>query len=283
MRFERAGLTFDVIDAGPPGGEVIVLLHGFPETSRSWDEVIPPLVDAGYRVLAPDQRGYSPAARPAGRRAYVMAELEADVLALAGRARADRVHVAGHDWGGAVAWALAAHHPDRVASLTSVSTPHPAAMAAAMVRSTQAMRSWYMLLFQLPWLPERLIGPRLEEGLRGGGLPERYARIYAGVLKQPGALTAALNWYRALPFERRPIGPVSVPTTLLWTDGDRYLTRTAAELTARWVTGAYRAELVPGVSHWVPETAPETVAAVVLERVRGAGQADTEVRQAGGG
>ena len=273
-RFERAGLTFDVRDAGPEGAEVVVLLHGFPETSRSWDDVVPVLVAAGYRVLAPDQRGYSPAARPAGRRAYVLSELVADALALGTRSGAERFHVVGHDWGAAVAWGLAAAHPDRVASLTAVSAPHPAAMAQAMVRSNQALRSWYMLLFQLPGLPERLLASRLEDGLRRDGLPERFARAYADALAQPGALTAALNWYRAVPLERRRVDPVAAPTTFVWSTGDRFLTRTAAELTARWVSGPYRAEVLEGLSHWLPETAPEVVARIVLDRMhdRGDGQ-----------
>jgi pimeloyl-ACP methyl ester carboxylesterase len=270
-RFERAGLTFDVSDAGPDGGEVVVLLHGFPETSRSWDDVLPLLVAGGCRVLAPDQRGYSPAARPAGRRAYVLSELVADALALGTRSGAERFHVAGHDWGAAVAWALAARHPDRVASLTALSAPHPAAMAQAMVRSTQALRSWYVLLIQLPGLPERLFGPRLEDGLRRDGLPARFARTYADALAQPGALTAALNWYRAIPLERHRVGPVTVPTTFVWSTGDRVLTRTAAELTARWVTGPYRVEVLEGLPHWLPETAPGPVAQIVLDRVRDAG------------
>jgi pimeloyl-ACP methyl ester carboxylesterase len=268
-RFERAGLTFDVQDSGPRDGEVIVLLHGFPETSASWDAVVPALVAAGYRVLAPDQRGYSPAARPASRRAYVMAELEADIVALASRAGAREIHVAGHDWGGVVAWALAAHHPDRVASLTVFSTPHPAAMSRAMMRTAQAWRSWYLLLFQVPGLPERLLLPRLEDGLRRAGLPERLAGTYAQAMRQPGALTAALNWYRAVPLERRRVGTVAVPTTYAWGTGDRFFTRATAELTARWVTGPYRFEALDGVSHWVPETAPDEVVRLVLDRVRG--------------
>ena len=270
-RFERAGLTFDVRDAGPDGAEVVVLLHGFPETSQSWDDVVPILVTAGYRVLAPDQRGYSPAARPAGRRAYVLSELVADALALGTRSGAERFHVVGHDWGAAVAWGLAAAHPDRVASLTAVSAPHPAAMAQAMLRSNQALRSWYMLLFQLPALPERLLAPRLEDGLRRDGLPEGFARAYADALAQPGALTAALNWYRAVPLERRRVDPVAAPTTFVWSTGDRFLTRTAAELTARWVSGPYRAEVLEGLSHWLPETAPDTLAGIVLDRLRDPG------------
>jgi pimeloyl-ACP methyl ester carboxylesterase len=128
-----------------------------------------------------------------------------------------------------------------------------------------------MLLFQLPALPERLLAPRLEDGLRRDGLPEGFARAYADALAQPGALTAALNWYRAVPLERRRVDPVAAPTTFVWSTGDRFLTRTAAELTARWVSGPYRAEVLEGLSHWLPETAPDTLAGIVLDRLRDPG------------
>jgi pimeloyl-ACP methyl ester carboxylesterase len=265
---ERAGLILDVRDLGPDDGEVVILLHGFPETSAAWDAVAPRLADAGYRVLAPDQRGYSPGARPAGRRAYAMEELEADALAVGSRAGADRFHVVGHDWGGAVAWALAAHHPDRVASLTAVSTPHPGAMQRAMLHTTQGLRSSYLLLFQLPWLPERLLLWRFEEVLRRGGLSAEQAEAYGRVVRQPGAMTAVLNWYRAIPLERRPPAPVSVPTTYVWSTGDRFLGRAAAELTAGWVTGPYRFAALEGVSHWIPEHAAAELADLILDRVR---------------
>jgi pimeloyl-ACP methyl ester carboxylesterase len=119
------GLVFDLLAAGDPAGEPVLLLHGFPQTAACWTELAEALADAGYRVLAPDQRGYSPGARPAAVRDYRMPELVADVLAVADRAGARRFHVVGHDWGGAVAWHLAARHPERVATLTAVSTPHP--------------------------------------------------------------------------------------------------------------------------------------------------------------
>jgi pimeloyl-ACP methyl ester carboxylesterase len=154
-----------------------------------------------------------------------------------------------------------------VRSLTSLSTPHPQALVRALARSTQALHSWYMLLFQVPRLPEWLALRRFEDGLVRSGLPPRFAAAYAGVLTQPGALTAALNWYRALPFGDRSLGPVTVPTTYVWSTGDRFLTRRAAELTADHVTGPYRFEVLEGVSHWIPEVAPERVVELVLDRV----------------
>jgi pimeloyl-ACP methyl ester carboxylesterase len=155
-QFTRDALTFDVVDAGPPEAEAIILLHGYPQSSASWRSVSPGLAAAGYRVLAPDQRGYSPGARPTGRRAYVMGELVGDILALADQAGIDRFHLVGHDWGGAVAWALGTDHPDRLHTLTVLSTPHPRALLRSMSTSIQALRSWYMGLFQVPRLPEWL-------------------------------------------------------------------------------------------------------------------------------
>src|SRR5205814_3021424 len=138
----------------PGDGEVIVLLHGYPETKESWDGVIPGLVDGGYRVLAPDQRGYSRRARPKGRRAYGSEHLVGDVLALADAAGAERFHVVGHDWGGAVAWYCAMWHPERVKTMTSLATPHPSAFVRSLLTSTQLLHSWYFLLYQLPAIPE---------------------------------------------------------------------------------------------------------------------------------
>ncbi|MGL4299319.1 MAG: alpha/beta fold hydrolase, partial [Candidatus Neomicrothrix subdominans] len=154
--YRNDGLTFEVDDSGG-AAEAVVLLHGFPQTRTSWAGLTPHLVGAGYRVLAPDQRGYSPGARPKRRRDYAIGRLVGDVLALADAAGLKRFHVLGHDWGGGAGWALAEAHPERLLSLTSLSTPHPRAMAASMVRSNQALKSWYMLAFQLPWLPEAII------------------------------------------------------------------------------------------------------------------------------
>ena len=151
--YRRAGLTFDVQDAGPREGEAVVLLHGWPQDHSAWSRVVPALHAAGLRTLAPDQRGYSPGARPRGRAAYGMGELVDDVVALLDAAELSRAHVVGHDWGGAVGWALAERHPERVRTLTVLSTPHHHAMAWAMRHGDQLRRSWYMAAFQLPLLP----------------------------------------------------------------------------------------------------------------------------------
>src|SRR5688572_26895015 len=215
--FRRDGLTFDVRDAGPPNGEPVVLLHGFPQDSATWDAVSPQLHEHGLRTLAPDQRGYSPLARPRGRAQYTLRETVGDVLALLDAAELESAHVVGHDWGGMVAWAISAWHPDRVSTLTALSVPHPAAMAQAMVTSDQALRSYYMAAFQLPVLPELLLlarrGRALRGMLRGGGLSRETAAHYVSRMQEPGALSAARGWYRAMPFQTRDrVGAVRVPT-----------------------------------------------------------------------
>ena len=272
--YSRNGCTFDCDDDGPHDSAAIVLLHGFPQDRRCWQLVRPQLVAAGYRVLVPDQRGYSPGARPRGRRAYRQRELVGDVVALLDAAGVDRAHVVGHDWGGAVAWSMAAFAPDRLRSLTAVSTPHPAALARASVTSTQGLRSTYMGLFQLPVVPEQLfVGRGAGLGRRwlaASGLEPAQARRYLDRLLEPGAMTAALNWYRAMPLDAGAVRigcPVDVPTLYVWSTGDTALGWAAAELTRRFVRGPYRFEVLDGVSHWIPEQAPQRLAALVAEHV----------------
>ena len=274
-QFTRNELTFDVTDVGPAEAEAIVLLHGYPQSSASWRSVFPGLTAAGYRALAPDQRGYSPGARPVGRRAYVMSELVADVLALADQAGIDRFHVVGHDWGGAVAWALGTDHPDRLRTLTVLSTPHPGAFLRSTVTSSQALRSWYMGLFQIPRVPEWLSlvgdGRVALSSMRRSGLSEERAHEYLARMREPGAITGALKWYRAIQYEAAAIRealPVTVPTLYVWSTKDVALGRKAAELTGHYVSGPYRLEILEGVSHWIPEEAPDAVVRLVLDHVR---------------
>jgi pimeloyl-ACP methyl ester carboxylesterase len=274
--FRHDGLVFDVRDAGPPDGEPVVLLHGFPQDSGAFDRLSPALHQAGLRTLAPDQRGYSPGARPPGRAAYRVRAVVDDVLALLDAAGLQSAHVVGHDWGGAAAWALAAWHPWRVRTLTVLSIPHPAAMTQAMVRSDQALRSSYMALFQLPVVPEQLLlagGARgLRRMLRQGGLPDDLVERYVARMQEPGALTAALNWYRAIPYGGRdPVGTVRVPTLHVWGDRDAALGRAAIEASAQFVSAPYRLEVLEGVNHWVPELAADRVAELLVAHVRTAG------------
>lgn len=275
--FGHEGLVFDVTDAGPRDGDVALLLHGWPQDRSAWTEVADRLVTAGMRVVAFDQRGCSPRARPSGRAAYRMSRLVSDVVAAADAAGAQQVHLVGHDWGGAVAWAVAERHPERVAALTVLSTPHHRAFAAALRHPDQASRSWYMAAFQLPWLPEVVLRPTLPTVLRRSGLPEEAVRRYAARLREPGGASGGLAWYRALSSRPadplQPKGPrsiahpqrIEVPTTYLWGRHDPALGRRAAEATRRWVGEDYRfVELDAG--HWLPETRPDDVAAAVLSR-----------------
>lgn len=185
---DHDGVSLDVRDEGPRSGEVVVLLHGFPQDSRCWAEVAPILHRAGLRTLAPDQRGYSPGARPREVSAYRVGALAADVLAVLDAAGVERAHVVGHDWGGAVAWYLGERHPGRVETLTVVSTPHPRALARSMTRSLQPLRSWYTLAVQLPVLPELVLARTLRPALRLSGLPDHLADRYARRLGDPAAL-----------------------------------------------------------------------------------------------
>ena len=265
--FSRDGLRFEVTDAGPLGGEVVVLLHGFPTDGTSWVGVTPRLNEAGLRTLAPDQRGYSPAARPDDRDAYRLEELVADVLALVDTSGRERVHLVGHDWGGALAWLVAANHPARVASVTVLSTPHPRAMSRAWRRDTEQKRkSWYIAAFQLPHLPERLMAAGFERVMSRSGLPAADRSRYAAVLADPAALAGPINWYRALRRSGVRAGRVEVPSTFVWGSHDPFLGRVAAELTEEHVAGDYEfVELDAG--HWLPETRDAETAAAILRRV----------------
>jgi pimeloyl-ACP methyl ester carboxylesterase len=268
-QYPHDGLTFDVSDSGPVGARVVILLHGFPEDRHCWAEVGGALNTAGCRALAPDQRGYSPGARPAGRRAYTLDHLAGDVLALADAAGAARFDVVGHDFGASVAWYLAGHYPERIRSLTALSVPHPQAFAEALGRSSQALRSWYLLFFQLPGLPEQALRrSRLVAGLRGTGLDEASARRYAARAATPGAMTGPLNWYRAIPLQLRGRpGPVNTPALYIWGDGDRFVTRVAAEGCGHHVTGPYRFIPLAGASHWLPSTSAGEITPPLLEHL----------------
>lgn len=268
--FTNEGLVFDVTDSGPLDGEIVVLLHGFPQTAGSWAAVAADLNQRGYRTLAPNQRGYSPGARPAGRLAYRGGKLVGDVKALIEASGAGTVHLVGHDWGAAVAWMTAARHPGLIRSLTTASVPHPQAFYRSFFNSDQLLRSYYMFFFQLPWLPEWLLRKYLKQmapRLTGIGMsPQQAADVQAGVIDS-GALTGALNWYRALPFTADPafLRKISVPTTHVWSNNDPALGRRGAELTEQCVSAPYRLRILEGISHWIPEQAPQQLAAIIVD------------------
>jgi len=264
-----ADLVLDAVAAGPPDGEVVLLLHGFPQTSWSWRGVWPALAEAGYRVVAPDQRGYSPDARPVGVEHYRMPHLVQDALAVLDATGADQAHVVGHDWGAAVAWQVAARHQDRVRSLTTVSVPHPVAFVEALRSDPdQRARSRYMKDWQDPGAEERLLSGGLDALF---GLPAVDAAHYLARMREPGALTAALSYYRAQSLaDVDGLGPITAPTLHVWSDADAALGPTAAHATGEHVDGPYRFEVLHGVSHWVPEEAADGLTALLLDHLQSA-------------
>ena len=267
-RFRHDSMAFDVEDRGRLDGEVVICLHGFPQSAASWDAVADRLVAADLRVIAPNQRGYSPGARPLRRRDYTLDELAGDVLALADALGRERVHVVGHDWGGIVAWHLASAHPDRVATLAAVSTPHPRAFVESIVRSDQLLHSWYMLALQVPKVPERIFrlgdGVRVRRALEESGLHGESLDTSMRLLTQPDSARAMVNWYRGLPLSMRARdGVITVPTTYIWGTDDPFLGRCAAERTSNWVSAPYEFIEVGDGTHWLPETHPGVIADAV--------------------
>jgi pimeloyl-ACP methyl ester carboxylesterase len=262
--------SFDAIAAGPEDGRPVLLLHGFPEAAISWEHQVHALAREGFRAVAPDQRGYSPGVRPERAAEYVIDELVGDVLAIAGELEWGRFDLVGHDWGAAVAWWTADLHPDRLRTLSAVSVPHPAALGEAMRNDEdQAMRSAYMREWRQTRVTEQKMLANNAEALRRmfeWRVPHSRVEEYIQRLSEPGALTAALNWYRA----GRPdgkIGKISVPTLYVWSTEDVAVGSTAALDTGNWVTGPYHFEMLEDVSHWVPEETPEALAALLLEHL----------------
>ncbi len=284
--FTKAGLTFDVIDEGPIDGPIAVLLHGFPQRASSWNQVARHLHGQGIRTVAPDQRGYGPGARPRRRTASRLANLAAEATALIelvrdpGHRERERVHVVGHDWGAVVAWTVA-ERDDLVASLTAVSVGHPAAFLASMAGS-QVVKSWYIGLFQVPGLPERLLSDpgRAHHMLASTGMTREMLQTYHQEIVEYGALRGGLQWYRALPYASPRVtrSRIKVPTTMVWSDGDSALGRRGAELSERFVAAPFELQVLEGVSHWIPDEAPEVLAEIVCERIGTAGNGTSRAR-----
>jgi pimeloyl-ACP methyl ester carboxylesterase len=269
MRIEARGLTFDVYEGGPPDGPAVLLLHGFPQDHRQFELMAPRLHQAGLRTYALDQRGYSPGARPAAVGEYGLAEPLADAVAVLDALGVPAAHVIGHDWGAQVGWMLAALHPTRVRTLTVASVPHPRALRLAMrTRPSQRARFAYMGVFRSP-VAERLL-------LAGRGAMLRWmmrqigdrAAGYAEAMAEPGRLTGALNWYRALSGQQLAgVGLIRVPTTYVWGEKDPVVGLTATLRTADWVGADYELVVMKGVGHWVPEEAPAALADAALRRI----------------
>ncbi|WP_423447134.1 alpha/beta fold hydrolase [Kocuria sp. KSNUG] len=273
--FTRQGLRFDVLDQGPEDGPVVLLLHGFPQDAHGWDAVTERLNAQGLRTLAMDQRGYSPGARPTEVAAYRREELSADALALADAAGAETFHLVGHDWGGVLAWDIALRAPERVASLTVLSTPHPTALGHALKTADQLKKSWYIGMFQIPALPERLLAGRVGAFTRRAGIPKDAANRYGRRFATAEDLRGPINWYRAM-FRKDGVtgthagnGIITVPTTFVWGRRDPALGRTAAEETEVYVHAPYEfIELDAG--HWLPEREAARVTEAVIDQISSA-------------
>ncbi len=262
--------VFDALCAGAEGDQPVLLLHGFPQSALEWDHQVGVLGHAGLRAVAFDQRGYSPAVRPPDVADYRVDELVGDALAVADALGWSRFDLVGHDWGAAVAWSLAAEHPDRVRTLTAVSVPHPAAMSAALREDEdQQQRSQYMRVFRERSAERRLLADDAAALRRifDWKVPPSAVEEYVGRLSEPGALTAALNWYRAMKLNVQP-DAVTVPTLYAWGTEDAAVGSAAALGCGKWVTGPYRFEMLEDVSHWVPEEAPDAMTGLLLDHLR---------------
>ena len=254
-------------------GPLVVLLHGFPEFWYGWRHQIGPLAEAGFRVVAPDMRGYNLSSKPRGVKAYDVEPLAQDVVDLIEERGERRAHVAGHDWGGAVAWATAGFHPEAVERLAILNAPHPRVFIERVKRPKQLAKSWYMGLFQLPYLPEAMIRRDLRrpftQDAKPGAFTEEDLARYEEAITQPGALTAMLNYYRALGrmtpggAEKR-IRPTLAPTRVIWGERDRYLTPEVAEPHRADVPNL-EAVIRLDTSHWVQHDAPGRVAELLTE------------------
>ena len=275
-QIETNGITLHAVEAGPENGPLVILLHGFPEFWYGWRYQIEALAAAGYRVLAPDQRGYNLSDKPKEISAYNLDELAADVIGLIDASGREKAYVVGHDWGGAVAWWTAVKYPQRVEKLAILNAPHPKVMRSNLLHNrTQRRKSWYMLMFQMPFLPEwRMrranweIGQRALQGTsRPGTFSEADLALYREAWSQPGAATGMLNWYRAI-FRSRPArvssSRVTMPTLIIWGEKDKFLRRELAEQSVNLCDNG-QIVFIEGASHWVQHEEPARVNELLLK------------------
>ena len=269
-------LAFDALVAGEPGAPLVLLLHGFAESMHCWRAQVAALASAGYRAIAPSQRGYSPGARPdTGDSAnYHIERLMDDAMAIAAASGYgdSRFHLVGHDWGGSIAWAIADRMPQRLASLSVLSRPHPNAFnrALQLPDGEQAQRSRHHWAFLEPDAAERVLADDarwLRERLAANGVPAAAIEQHLSVLGNKAAMEGALAWYRARGAIRSPLGIIHVPTLYIWGDADDTVGRVAAEGTAEFVDAPFSFEVLPGVGHFAADQAPDRVSALLLAHI----------------
>ena len=278
VSFQNGGVTLHAVVAGPTDGPVVVLLHGFPEFWYAWHKQIEPLAAAGFRVIVPDLRGYNLSSKPWGVASYALEELVSDVVAIPDHLGQQKIFLAGHDWGAAVAWSAALTHPKRIAKLAVLNVPHPSVMRRYVyTRLPQTLRSWYIFFFQVPWLPEALfsafdfrMGTRaLRASSRPGTFSEEDISHYRAAWSQPGALTAMIHWYRAamryrFSFRDRT---VRVPTRILWGERDRFLMAEMAHESLRYCTNGELFTFAEA-THWLQHEEPARVSQLLVEFFR---------------
>ncbi len=272
---ELGDVRLHYVEAGE--GPLVVLIHGFPEFWFSWRFQIPALAAAGFHVVAPDMRGYNLSSRPRSVTDYRSDRVAADVGNLIRERGADRAFLVGHDWGGWIAWATAINHPEVVERLAVLNAPHPRRFLRGLRRPRQLARSWYMLFFQLPWLPERLARANrwapfrfaFDRDARPEAFTEQQIERYVEAWGQPGAPTAMINYYRAAFRQaRRPRerpGQVQAPTLVIWGERDRYLGAELADPDRADVPNLERVARLPDASHWVQHDEPELVGRLLIE------------------
>ena len=266
------------VEAGK--GPLVVLLHGFPQSHHMWRHQIPALAEAGFRVVAPDMRGYNLSDKPEGIEPYRVGTLARDVERLIVERGGEKASVVGHDWGGIVAWLAAMRYPERVEKLAILNVPHPARFSDGLTMPKQLLKSSYMFFFQIPWLPKKALSANdfavLRAGfrrnpVRPGAIPEEDAERYVEALSRPGALTATINYYRALlrnPSEMRALlRKIEAPTLVIWGEKDVFLSQELADPGLLWVPDL-RVERFPNASHFVAEDRPDEVNALLLDFLR---------------
>jgi len=270
------GITLHVVEAGPDNGPLVILLHGFPEFWYGWRYQIDALAQAGFRVLAPDQRGYNLSDKPKSVSSYNLDQLAADVVGLIDAAGCDKAFLVGHDWGGASAWWTAIKYPERVERLVILNSPHPKVMRQNLLHNrAQQKKSWYFFLFQIPFLPEQRmrknnwqVGARALQGTsRKGTFSEADLALYREAWSQPGAVTGMLNWYRAA-FRNRPVrirnSRVTMPTLIIWGERDKFLQRELAQQSFEFCDNG-KLVFIEDASHWVQHEETQRVNELFLE------------------